>query len=164
MSQSQFHGPRVGIGFDYHPFSDSGILVLGGLEIPGFSALHGFSDGDVLSHALMDAILGAAGEVDRGTLYPDTDETYKETPSIELARQVVRMVRERGFCIVNIDAVLVCTRPRISTWRPRIRTSLARAVGIDTTCVNLKGKSGMKRDRQEDGVEATAVALLAQGS
>lgn len=162
MSHSALHGPRIGIGFDFHRFSESGTIVLGGLEIPGIPALDGFSDADVVIHAVMDAVLGAAGEVDMGTLYPGTDETYKDTRSTELARQVVRMVRERGFSIINIDVVLVCSRPRISTWRPQIRASLARVFGIDASCVNLKGKSADRKSRGGDGVEAMAVALLAR--
>jgi 2-C-methyl-D-erythritol 2,4-cyclodiphosphate synthase len=151
---------RTGIGFDFHRFSDSGTVVLGGHRIPGCPALSGHSDADVLIHAVMDAVLGAAGEVDIGTLYPDTDEAYRNADSTELARQVVRMVDERGYSIVNIDAVLVCDRPMISTSRPKIRAELAKAFGVETDQVNIKGKTKEDQPGRGDGIEVMAVALL----
>ena len=161
MKQQPHLGLRTGIGFDYHAFSGSGTIVLGGHRIPGCPALSGHSDADVLIHAVMDAVLGAAGEVDIGTLYPDTDEAYRGADSTELAQQVVRMVRERGFLIVNIDAVLICDRPLISAARPGIRASLAKAFGIETECVNVKGKTREGQKGRGEGVEAMAVVLLA---
>ena len=154
-------GLRTGIGFDFHRFRDSGTIVLGGHRIPGCPALEGHSDADVLTHAVMDAILGAAGEVDIGTLYPDTDEAFRGAASTELARQVVEMVAERGFSIVNVDAVLVCDRPRIAAARPKIRAGLAAALSIPADRVNVKGKTREGGDGRGDGVEAMAVALLA---
>jgi 2-C-methyl-D-erythritol 2,4-cyclodiphosphate synthase len=161
MKQQPHLGLRTGIGFDFHGFSDSGTIVLGGHRIPGCPALDGHSDADVLLHAVMDAVLGAAGEVDIGTLYPDTDEAFRNADSSELAQQVVQMVRERGFTIINIDAVLICDRPLISAARPRIRASLAKAFGVETECVNVKGKTREGQPGRGEGVEAMAVVLLA---
>ncbi len=155
-------GLRTGIGFDFHRFSTTGTIVLGGHRIDGCPALEGHSDADVLLHAAIDAVLGAAGEVDIGTLYPDTDEAFLNADSSELARQVTRMVQERGFTIVNVDTVLICDRPMISTERPGIRAGLARAFGIDIERVNVKGKTRENEQGRGDGVEAMAVVLLAR--
>jgi len=161
MKHQPHLGLRTGIGFDFHAFSDTGTIVLGGHRIPGCPALSGHSDADVLIHAVMDAVLGAAGEVDIGTLYPDTDEAFRGADSTELARQVVRMVRERGFAIVNIDAVLICDRPLISAARPGIRAGLAGAFEIETERVNVKGKTREGQPGRGEGVEAMAVVILA---
>jgi 2-C-methyl-D-erythritol 2,4-cyclodiphosphate synthase len=160
---SPFSGPsswRIGLGFDFHRFSDAGTLILGGMPLEGYPALAGHSDADVLVHAAMDAVLGAAGEVDIGTLFPDTDETYLNACSKDLARQVVRIVEEAGFRIVNLDTVLVCDRPMIAPYRPKIRASLAEAFGVDIAQVNVKGKSNEGQSGRGRGIEAMAVALL----
>ncbi|MHC4945443.1 MAG: 2-C-methyl-D-erythritol 2,4-cyclodiphosphate synthase [Planctomycetota bacterium] len=151
---------RVGVGYDFHRFGDSGQIVLGGHTIAGCPRLEGHSDADVLIHAAMDAVLGAAGEVDIGTLFPDTDDAYQGARSAELADQVTRILDEDGFEIVNLDAVLVCDQPMISHHRPKIRSGLAEAFGIDTSQVNLKGKSKEGQEGRGHGVEATVVALL----
>lgn len=151
---------RVGIGFDFHRFADSGEIVLGGLTIPDCPALDGHSDADVLIHAAMDAVLGAAGEVDIGTLFPDTDDAFRDACSKNLAKQVTRVIVKDGYDLVNLDAVLVCDRPVISQYRPKIRASLAEAFDIDTSQVNVKGKTREGQAGRGDGVEATVVALL----
>ncbi len=153
---------RIGFGFDFHRFSDSGTLVLGGCTFRGFPALYGHSDADVLIHAAMDAILGAAGEVDIGTLFPDTDETYLNACSKDLAKQAVRIVREAGFLIVNFDAVLICDRPMIAPYRPKIRSSMAEAFGIDISQVNVKGKTHEGLTGRGEGIEAMVTALLSR--
>ncbi len=153
-------GLRVGIGFDFHRFSDSGTIILGGHFIHGCPALIGHSDADVLTHAVMDAVLGAAGEVDIGTLYPDTDEAFRDARSTDLAKNVIGMAKERGFALINIDAVLVCDRPVVSAARPMIRSSLAKAFEVETSCVNVKGKTREGGESRGDGVEAMAVVLL----
>lgn len=151
---------RVGLGFDFHRFSSEGVLVLGGCTIQGYPALLGHSDADVLLHAAMDAVLGAAGEVDIGTLFPDTDEAYRGASSRDLTAQVVRLVTESGFRLVNLDAVLVCDRPLIAPYRPKIRSAMAESFGVDVSQVNLKGKSREGERGRGDGVEAMATALL----
>jgi len=161
MSPPPHLGMRTGIGFDFHRFSTTGTIILGGHRIDGCPALEGHSDADVLLHAAIDAVLGAAGEVDIGTLYPDTDEAFLNADSSELAGQVTRMVRERGFTIVNMDTVLICDRPMIAAERPGIRAGLARAFAIDIERVNVKGKTRENQAGRGDGVEAMAVVLLA---
>lgn len=153
-------GFRIGIGYDFHRFSDEGAIVLGGHEIAGCPGLKGHSDADVLIHAAMDAVLGAAGEVDIGTLFPNTDEAFRNARSAELAAQVMGMVGEAGFGIVNLDAVLVCDRPMVAPYRAMIRAGLAEAFGVDTAQVNVKGKT--TEGKGSDGVEATVVALLSK--
>jgi len=162
MNRPPHLGLRTGIGFDFHRFSASGTVVLGGHRIPGCPALIGHSDADVLLHAVIDAVLGAAGEVDLGTLYPDTDEAFRNADSTRLAEQVARLVFEKGFSVVNIDAVLICDRPMISAARPKIRAGLAKAFGIDVERVNVKGKTREGEQGRGDGIEAMAVALLFQ--
>jgi 2-C-methyl-D-erythritol 2,4-cyclodiphosphate synthase len=151
---------RVGVGYDFHRFGDSGEIVLGGHTIPGSPRLEGHSDADALIHAAMDAVLGAAGEVDIGTLFPDTDDAYEGANSAELAGQVARIIDEDGFEIVNLDAVLVCDQPMISHHRPKIRAGLAEAFAIDTSQVNVKGKTKEGQEGRGHGVEAMVVALL----
>ena len=153
---------RIGLGWDFHTFAESGTAILAGQPVPGCPALSGHGDADVLSHAVIDAVLGAAGEVDMGTLYPDTDEAFRNTPGIELARQVRRLVGERGFRIVGLDAVLVCNRSVIAAARPMIRAGLAQAFEIDTGRVNVRGRdTAAGRPQGDPGLEALAVALLA---
>jgi 2-C-methyl-D-erythritol 2,4-cyclodiphosphate synthase len=151
------------MGFDFHRFSREGHLKLGGFEIQNCPRLKGHSDADALLHAAMDAVLGAAGEVDIGTLFPDTDEAYANADSRDLVRQAVRLVKEKGFSILNLDAVLVCDKPMIAQYRPKIRASLAEAFGIDTEQVNVKGKTNEGTAGRGDGVEAMVVALLVKG-
>lgn len=153
--------PSVGLGFDFHRFGEKGTLMLGGHAIEGCPGLAGHSDADVLLHAAMDAVLGAAGEVDIGTLFPDTDEAFRGANSAELARQVTRLVSERGFEIMNLDAVLICDRPMIASHRPKIRATFAEAFGLQTSQVNLKGKTNEELPgRRGEGIEAMVVALL----
>lgn len=153
---------RVGLGFDFHRFSTEGTLVLGGCPIRGYPGLLGHSDADVLLHAAMDAVLGAVGEVDIGTLFPDSDETYRGASSRDLAAQVTRLVTEAGFRLVNLDCVLVCDRPLIAPYRPKIRSALALCFGVEASQVNLKGKSKEGEPGRGEGVEAMVVALVKQ--
>ncbi len=105
---------RVGYGFDVHAFTAERILVLGGVPIPHEQGLAGHSDADVLLHALIDALLGAAALGDIGQLFPDTDETYRDASSIGMLKEVYRLLQSRGALIVNLDSVVVCRLPRIS--------------------------------------------------
>jgi len=160
MTIEAYPSLKIGLGYDFHRYSDAGNVVLGGFEIEDSPALIGHSDADVLTHAVMDSILGAAGESDIGELFPDTDETYKGACSVDLAGQVMRMIREKGFEIVNIDAVVICDRPKISKWKLEIRSSLAQALDLNISMINLKGKTNEGLMGRESGVEVQAVALL----
>src|SRR5574341_92447 len=121
---------RVGHGFDVHRFRRGRKLILGGVEIPHSLGLAGHSDADVLVHALLNAILGAAGEGDIGIHFPDTDPRYKDISSIELLRKVLRIAERKGFGIVNVDTTLVAERPRLVSFFPKIRKNLAQLLKI----------------------------------
>lgn len=153
---------RVGLGWDRHRLVEGRRLVLGGLEIPHDRGLAGHSDADVLLHAAMDAVLGAAGEDDIGTLFPDRDPAHAGADSAALVRRVMRRVHARGFQVVSLDAVLVAEQPRIAPHRPAIRARLAALFGTDPQRVNVKAKTaeGIGAAGRGEVMEATVVALL----
>jgi len=155
---------RVGIGYDAHRFAAGRELVLGGVLIPESPGLAGHSDADVLTHAIMDALLGAAGLPDIGTLFPDTDERFAGADSVRLLREVVTMVRERGWGIANVDAVLVCETPRLAPHKDAVRASLADVLSVETAQVGVKGTTteGMGFEGRREGIGATAVCLLVE--
>ena len=153
---------RIGLGYDVHAFAPGRKLILGGVEIPFGLGLDGHSDADVLVHAIMDALVGAMRAGDIGKLFPDTDPAYKGADSIELLRQVGKLVRERGFRIVDIDSVLMIQEPKISPHRDAMRANLARALGIDRESVGVKATTTehLGFEGREEGISAQAVALL----
>jgi 2-C-methyl-D-erythritol 2,4-cyclodiphosphate synthase len=153
---------RVGLGFDSHRFSTERPLVLGGVLIRESDGLHGHSDADVLTHAVMDALLGAAGLDDLGTLFPDTDPALTGADSLELLGRVVESLRARGYEPVNIDAVIICDEPRIAPHRAAMRARLAESIGIAAEEVNLKGKTteGLGLAVRSEGIAVHAVALV----
>jgi len=153
---------RVGLGFDVHPFVADKACVLGGVTIPHTAGPAGHSDGDALLHAITDAVLGAAGLDDIGTLFPDTDEAWKGADSRDLLRRALEEVRRAGFRVVNVDTVLVTDAPRIAPHRAAMRATLAGLLGIDAVSVNVKGKTteGLGALAGGRGVAAQAVCLL----
>jgi len=155
---------RIGIGYDVHAFAGDRRLVLGGVEIEHDQGLAGHSDADVLAHALMDALLGAAREGDIGKLFPDTDPEFAGADSLELLARVADAVRAKGFEIVDADCVLVLERPKISPYRDAMRSNLALAMGIDAENVGLKATTteGLGFEGRGEGVGAQAVVLLAR--
>ncbi|HWF51202.1 MAG TPA: 2-C-methyl-D-erythritol 2,4-cyclodiphosphate synthase [Solirubrobacteraceae bacterium] len=152
----------TGIGYDCHQFAAGRRLVLGGVEIPHERGLAGHSDADVLVHAIIDALLGAAALGDIGEHFPDTDERYRDVSSIELLCQVVAQLAERGLSIGNIDATVVIERPRLAPARAEIRATLAHALGLPVERVSVKATrgEGMGFVGREEGVAALAVATL----
>ncbi len=153
---------RVGIGIDAHAFDFDLPLVLGGVAFPGEPGLAGHSDGDVLAHALTDAVLGAAGLDDIGALFPSDDDRWKGADSIDLLERAYAVVREAGFGLVNADCVLVGQRPRIADHRAAIRARLADALDVDIGLVSVRATT---TDRlgfvgREEGLAAQAVALV----
>jgi 2-C-methyl-D-erythritol 2,4-cyclodiphosphate synthase len=152
----------TGIGYDCHPFAAGRRLVLGGVEIPHERGLAGHSDADVLVHAIIDALLGAAALGDIGEHFPDTDERYRDVSSIELLRDVVAQLAERGLSIGNVDATVVIERPRLAPARAEIRTTLADALGLAVERVSVKATrgEGMGFVGREEGVAALAVETL----
>ena len=153
---------RVGIGYDVHAFAEGRRLVLGGVEVPHDRGLAGHSDADVLTHALMDALVGALREGDIGKLFPDTDPAYKGADSIGLLRQVAALMRERGFELVDADCVLVCEQPKVSPYRDEMRSRLASALGVDAESVGVKATTteGLGFEGRGEGIGAQAVVLL----
>ena len=153
---------RVGIGYDSHRVSGARTLVLGGIVVPGAPGLQGYSDSDVLTHAIIDAVLGASALGDIGSHFPDTDPLYENADSIELLAHVVGLVGERGWGVVNVDATVICEQPSIAPLSDAIAARLAAALGIAAERVSVKGTSneGMGFIGRGEGIATIAVALL----
>ena len=153
---------RTGLGIDTHAFAPGRPLILGGVEVPSEQGLLGWSDADVLTHAIMDALLGAAGLGDIGQHFPDTDETWKGADSIALLRDVVADLRGRGCTIANVDVTVVLERPKLAPHREAMRERLADALGIAPGAVNVKATTGegMGFVGRGEGAAAMAVATL----
>lgn len=154
---------RVGIGFDAHGLAEGVPLVLAGVAFPGEPGLVGHSDGDVISHALIDALLGAAGLGDIGSLFPSGDERWRGASSLDLLRHAYEVVREAGYELVNADCVLVGERPRIAPVRGEMRERLAGAMGVDAGRVAVRATTtdGLGFTGRGEGLAANAVALVA---
>lgn len=153
---------RVGLGYDVHAFAPGRALVLGGVEIPYPLGLAGHSDADVLVHAVMDAIVGALREGDIGRLFPDSDPAYAGISSLSLLERVGELMAERGFRLVDADAVLVTEQPRISPYRDEMRQRIATALGVDVERIGIKATTteGLGFEGRGEGIAAQAVVLL----
>jgi 2-C-methyl-D-erythritol 2,4-cyclodiphosphate synthase len=153
---------RSGIGYDCHRLIEGRRLVIGGVEIPGELGLDGHSDSDVLSHAIIDALLGAAGLGDIGEHFPDTDERWRDADSIELLAAVVAMVADAGFAIENVDCTVIMEAPKLSPHRQEIRRRLAEATGLEMSRVNVKATTGERIGfvGRGEGVAALATTSL----
>lgn len=153
---------RVGIGHDAHPLVSGRNLVLGGTRIPFDKGLSGHSDADVLTHAIIDALLGAAGLEDIGNQFPSEDPRYKDISSLVLLKEVDRLIRAQGFKIGNIDAVIVAEQPRLSPFIYEMRGHLSLALGIASEQVTVKATTtdGLGFAGRGEGMVAYAVALL----
>jgi 2-C-methyl-D-erythritol 2,4-cyclodiphosphate synthase/2-C-methyl-D-erythritol 4-phosphate cytidylyltransferase/2-C-methyl-D-erythritol 2,4-cyclodiphosphate synthase len=153
---------RVGLGRDFHRLETGRRFLLGGVEIPARKGELGHSDGDVLAHAVIDALLGAAGLGDIGEFFPPGDAKWKDADSMELLRQTLERVKGAGWRVVNLDCVVSVERPKILPYRERIRAALAETLGIAPETVFVKGKTGEGLGPVGRGlaVEALAVCLL----
>ena len=153
---------RIGFGYDSHRFESGRRLVLGGVEFPGETGLKGHSDADVLIHAIIDALLGAATLGDIGSHFPDTDPRWKDADSAELLAQVVKEVRGAGYQIGNVDATVICERPKLCPCVEIIRERLASVMSVGKGRISVKGKTNEKMDDVGAGVgiEVHAVALI----
>lgn len=153
---------RVGIGYDVHRLVEDRKLILGGVEIPFEKGLLGHSDADVLVHAIMDAILGAIGAGDIGKHFPDTDPQYKGISSIALLQHVTALMEKQGYCIGNIDAIVIAQRPKIGKYFPAMKEILAQAMNCDETSVNLKAttEEGLGFTGRQEGIASQAICLL----
>ena len=153
---------RIGHGYDVHRLVEGRKLILGGVDIPWEKGLLGHSDADVLVHAVMDALTGAARLGDIGKLFPDTDPRYAGISSLKLLAEVGRLLGEKGFAVVNIDAVLLAQAPKVGPYRPQMAANIAAALGIDPEQVNVKAttEEGLGFTGDGSGMAAHAVVLL----
>jgi 2-C-methyl-D-erythritol 2,4-cyclodiphosphate synthase len=153
---------RIGTGFDAHALVEGVPLVLGGVEVPYPRGLAGHSDGDVLAHALTDAVLGAAGLEDIGALFPSGDERWRGARSVDLLAEAWRSVRTHGWTLENADCVLIGEEPRLAPHRDAMRAALAGALGVDPALVAVRATTtdGLGFTGRGEGLAAQAVALL----
>ncbi len=153
---------RVGHGYDVHRLTEGRRLVLGGVEVPHEKGLLGHSDADVLTHAVMDALLGATALGDIGKLFPYTDEAYRGISSLLLLERVREKLTEGGWSVVNIDATVLAQAPKLAPYRAQMRANLARALALDASCVSVKAttEEGLGFTGEGLGIAAHAVALL----
>jgi 2-C-methyl-D-erythritol 2,4-cyclodiphosphate synthase len=157
---------RSGIGYDSHRFEAGRRLVLGGVEVPSARGLAGHSDADALTHAVIDALLGAAGLGDIGQHFPDNDVHWKDADSLDLLSQVAVFLEEHGFTVLHVDATVVCESPRLGPFRDEMRRALASTIGVSARAVNVKftTNEGMGWIGRGEGVAAIAVATLERAS
>jgi 2-C-methyl-D-erythritol 2,4-cyclodiphosphate synthase len=153
---------RSGIGYDSHRFAEGRKLILGGVEIPSDRGLAGHSDADVLTHAVIDALLGAAGLGDIGQHFPDTDERWRDADSMELLAEVCTFLEDHGWDIAHLDATSICEAPKLGPHRDEIRRSLAERSGLKTLDVNVKftTNEGMGWIGSGEGAAAMAIATV----
>ncbi len=155
-------GMRIGIGYDVHKLVEGRKLIVGGVEIEHETGLLGHSDADVLVHAIMDAMLGAASMGDIGLHFPDTNEKYKNANSLRLLAEVSEFVHDIGYSIGNIDATVIAQRPALRPYIQKMREKIAEAVGTDISRVNIKATTEERLGftGREEGISAQAVCLL----
>ena len=155
-------GLRIGHGYDVHRLVEGRRLVLGGVDIPWEKGLLGHSDADVLTHAVMDALTGAARLGDIGKLFPDTDPAYAGADSVKLLAEVGRLLEEKGYSVVNIDATLLAQAPKVAPYKQKMAENLAAALHIDAEQVNVKAttEEGLGFTGDGSGMAAHAVVLL----
>lgn len=153
---------RIGSGYDVHKLVEGRKLVLGGMEIPFEKGLLGHSDADVLLHAIMDALLGAAALGDIGKHFPDSSQKYKDADSLKLLSEVLYLISEKGYCIMNLDATIIAQRPKLAPYIPGMRENIANVLGIEMDQVNVKAttEEGLGFTGAGEGIAATAVCLL----
>ena len=155
---------RIGSGYDVHRLVEGRKLILGGVDIPYEKGLLGHSDADVLVHAVMDALLGAAALGDIGKHFPDSDEQYKNISSLLLLRDVSLLLKERGYTTINIDATIIAQRPKLSPYIEQMAKKMADVLEIPIGCINVKAttEEGLGFTGSGDGIAAQAVCLIAE--
>ena len=153
---------RVGMGYDVHKLTEGRKLILGGVEIPYEKGLLGHSDADVLLHAIMDALLGAASLGDIGKHFPDTDPAYKGISSIKLLEHVGKLLDDHMYVIENIDATIIAQKPKMAPHIPQMRANMAKAMGINESQLNIKATTEEKLGftGREEGIASQAICLL----
>lgn len=157
---------RIGHGYDVHRLMEGRKLILGGVEIPHYFGLLGHSDADVLTHAVMDALLGAAGLWDIGHAFPDTDVAFKDISSLVLLGRVMEMIGEKGYGVVNVDCTILAQAPKLAPYIPQMKENLARLMGVLPEQVNVKATTEERLGFTggEEGMAAHAVCLLEERS
>ncbi len=155
---------RVGMGYDVHKLVEGRDLIIGGVKIEHECGLLGHSDADVLLHAIMDALLGAAALGDIGTHFPDTDPRYKGADSIKLMEHVGQLLRENGYRIGNVDATIIAQRPKMAPHIPDMRKNIAGALGVEVSRINVKAttEEGLGFTGSGAGISSQAICLLEQ--
>jgi 2-C-methyl-D-erythritol 2,4-cyclodiphosphate synthase len=151
---------RTGLGWDVHRLAAGRALILGGVTIPSEMGLEGHSDADILSHAIADALLGAAALGDIGIHFPDTDPRWKGADSAQFLAHAIKLVREGGFSIVNVDSTVILERPKLKDYRLAIRESLARTLGLELDRVSVKFKTAERMGPVGEGRSAEAQAIV----
>lgn len=153
---------RIGSGYDVHKLVENRKLILGGVEIPFEKGLLGHSDADVLVHAIMDALLGAAALGDIGRHFPDTVEEHKGADSLKLLSKVLYLISEKGYCIINIDATIIAQKPKLAPFIPEMCQMIAKTLDIKGSQLNVKAttEEGLGFTGAGEGIAATAVCLL----
>lgn len=153
---------RIGIGYDIHRLVEGRKLFLGAVEIPYIKGLLGHSDGDVLIHAVCDALLGAVAEGDIGQHFPDTDPKYQGISSTELLKTVVGLIKDKGFLINNVDTTIIAQEPVLSPFKKQIQQSLSQVLKLKTDCVNIKAKTneGLGEIGKKEAIACWAVVTL----
>jgi 2-C-methyl-D-erythritol 2,4-cyclodiphosphate synthase len=153
---------RIGIGCDSHPLVSERRLILGGVDIPYIKGLYGWSDADVVTHAVIDALCGAGNLGDIGTLFPSQEREYKDISSLVLLGQTIELLKAQGFRLVNIDVTVIAQSPRLSPFVPEMRKRLSQALGVDSTQVTIKATTtdGLGFIGRGEGIAAQSVALI----
>lgn len=156
---------RIGMGYDVHKLVEDRKLILGGVDIPYEKGLLGHSDADVVVHAIMDALLGAAALGDIGKHFPDTDDRYKGVSSIKLLHHVGELLRENNFKIGNIDATIICQKPKLAPFRDEMVKNVAKALNIEESrvCIKATTEEGLGFTGEGLGISSQAIALLEEG-
>ena len=156
---------RIGHGYDVHAFAENRRLILGGVDVPFEKGLAGHSDADVLVHAVMDALLGAAAEPDIGQQFPDADPAFEGADSLALLKTVAELIAGRGYRVGNIDATVIAQRPKLAGYIPQMRENIAEAVGAGVSDVNVKATTEeyLGFTGRGEGIAAHAVALILRG-
>ncbi len=156
---------KVGIGYDVHQFKKGRKLIIGGVEIPSVMGLSGHSDADVLTHSLMDAILGALGKGDIGQHFPDTDEKYKDISSLLLLKEVYEFLLDGNYKIGNIDLIIMAEKPKMASYYSQIKNNISGILNISEDKINIKATTTEKLGfvGREEGVAAQAIVLIKEG-
>lgn len=153
---------RVGIGFDVHRLVSDRPLILGGVNIPFDMGLEGYSDADVLIHAIIDAMLGAVAAGDLGHYFPDTDEQFKDISSLKLLEDAVHILQNRGYRVSNVDTIAILQKPKLAPYRQQMRDIIAETIGIDISRVSVKATTteGLGYTGRGEGIACQAVVLV----